>query len=306
MKNLKYFIKKALKEHFALGSFNFSNMETLQSIVESCISTASPAIISISESSIKYMGENYLKGLVKSAKTDFPYIFLHLDHGTNIEVCKTAINLGFDCVMIDGSNLCFEENVKLTKEVCNYAHKHKVLVEGELGKIKGVEEEIDSNEQIFTSPIKAKEFVEKTGIDMLAISIGTSHGAYKYKGKPTLRFDILNEIEKQLPNFPLVLHGASTVDKDLVKTINLCGGNIKNAKGVSEKLLIEAVQKHNIIKINTDTDIRLSMTSEIRKFLKENIDEIDIRKFLAKGKEKTKETLEYKIKHILFSQNKIN
>lgn len=305
MKNLRFYLNKALKENFALGAINFNNMETLQGIIEACKNAKSPAIISVSEGALEYMGENFVKSLGETAKDEFAPLFLHLDHGKSVEICKKAIDLGFDSVMIDGSSLDFEENVKITNEVCNFAHKKNVLVEGELGVLKGIEDNVSAENHVYTNPQKAKEFVDKTKVDMLAIAIGTSHGAYKYKGEQTLRFDILSEIEKLLPNFPLVLHGASTVNQELIDIINNFGGEIKDAKGIPVALLQEAVKKHNIVKINTDTDIRLSLTCQVRKVLTEKKSEFDPRKYLGKGREKITETVTEKINNIFFSNNKI-
>lgn len=305
MFNLKYYIDKALKEHFALGAMNFNNMETLQGIMQACVNTKSPAIISVSEGALSYMGEDFAVGLAKICKEKYPYLFLHLDHGKSFEVCKKAVDLGFDSVMIDGSSLPYEENIALTKKVCEYAHKFDILVEGELGQIKGIEDNVSSVNQHYTDPYKAKEFVERTGVDTLAIAIGTSHGAYKYSGEQTLRFDILEEIEKLLPNFPLVLHGASTVDESLVSTINTYGGDISRAVGIPKELLQKAVREHNVIKINTDTDIRLAMTSQVRQVLMQNPKEFDPRKYLKPGREKITEIITDKINNIFFSNNKI-
>lgn len=303
MKSLKYYIDKALKNHFAMGAFNFCNMESLQAIEQACFNLKSPAFISVSESAFSYMGKDYLVALAKSAKKKCPYLFLHLDHGKSFEICKEAIDCGFDSVMIDGSSLTFEDNVALTKKVSQYAHKHDVFVEGELGQIKGIEDNVASDSHHFTDPKLAKIFVDKTKVDLLAVAIGTSHGAYKYSGVKTLRFDILEEIEKQLPAFPLVLHGASTVDEELVDLFNQNGGNLQNANGIPKELLVEAVKKHNIVKINTDTDIRLAFTSMIRKTLNENPKEIDPRKYLSVGKNKTSEILMKKIENIFFGKN---
>lgn len=303
-KKLKYYVDKAIKQHFALGAFNFYNMESFQSILQSCKETNSPAIVAVSESALKYMGENFVVGLFLAGKKEYPAIFLHLDHGKSYQICKKAIDLGFDSVMIDGSFLTFEENVKLTKKVVDYAHKKGVLVEGEIGQLKGVEDDVQSNKNIFTSPQEAFDFVKQTGVDMLAVAIGTSHGINKYLKNPTLRLDILSEIEKLLPNFPLVLHGASTVNQNLVKIYNSFGGEIKNALGVDEKLLKEAVNNHNIIKINTDTDIRLSFTSQIKKYLAEHQSEIDPRKYMETGKNQAIEIIREKIENILNSKEK--
>lgn len=304
MKDLKYFIDNALKQHFALGAFNFNNMETLQGIVEACKSTCSPAIISVSEGAFNYMGD-YVLALANTAKKDFPFLFLHLDHGKCFEICKKAVDLGFDSVMIDGSSLPFDKNVELTKKVVNYAHSKNILVEGELGQIKGIEDNVFASSHIYTDPNQSKEFVEKTNVDLLAVAIGTSHGAYKYSGEQKLRFDILEEIERLLPSFPLVLHGASTVEQELVDEFNNFGGELVKANGIPKELLRQAVKQHNIIKINTDTDIRIAMTSQVRKVLMENKKEFDLRKYLGKGKEKIVEFLENKIKEVLFSFDKI-
>ena len=305
MNKLKFYIDKALKEHFAIGAMNFNNMESLQGILQACKESKSPAIISVSEGAFEYMGEDFVLALAKAAKKQFPYLFLHLDHGKSFEICKKAIDLGFDSVMIDGSALSFQENIDITSKVCRYAHQYDVLVEGELGQIKGIEDNVSSQSDVYTDPKLAKTFVEKTGVDMLAIAIGTSHGAYKYSGKQTLRFDILEEIEKMLPNFPLVLHGASTVDSELIDEINKYGGDISNACGLPKELLQEAVKKHNIIKINTDTDIRLALTAQVRKILSTNPQEFDPRKYLKPGREKICQEIKVKIENIFYSKNKI-
>ena len=305
MKDLKYYLNKALKEHFALGAFNFSNMESLQAIARACNKSKSPAFIAVSEGALSYMGEDYVLALANCAKKSGPYLFLHLDHGKSFEICKKAIDLGFDSVMIDGSALDFEENVRLTKKVCDYAHSKGKLCEGELGQIKGIEDNISSENHHYTDPQNAKIFVQKTNIDLLAIAIGTSHGAYKYSGEQTLRFDILEEIEKLLPNFPLVLHGASTVDQDLITQINKYGGKLGSANGIPKELLIKAIKYHNIVKINTDTDLRLSVTSMVRKILKDHPAEFDPRKYLGPGRDKTEEIVQDKIANILFSGDKI-
>lgn len=304
MKDLKFYLNKALKNHFALGAFNFCNMESLQAIVNASLKTKSPAIISVSESALSYMGEDFVMALAKTAKKQNPALFLHLDHGKSYEICKKAVDLGFDSVMIDASALDFKENIRLTKKVALYAHKKGVLVEGEIGQIKGVEDNVKADQNIYTSPQEACEFARETGVDMLAVAIGTSHGVNKYSKNPTLRMDILTEIERLLPSLPLVLHGASTVDEMLVETFNNFGGQLSKAKGVSEELLIEAVTKHNVVKINTDTDIRLSFTSETRKVLEENKKEIDPRKYLGKGREKAEQILSAKMRNVLFSAGK--
>ena len=301
---LKDYFQRAIKEHFALGAINFCNMESLQAIVEACKETNSPMIVSVSESAMKYMGE-YVTYLFKAGKKIFPHIFLHLDHGKSFESCKIAVEMGFDSVMIDGSSLPFEENVLLTQKVCEFAHRKNVLVEGELGQIKGIEDDVRSENQHYTTPIKAKEFVEKTKVDSLAVAIGTSHGAYKYSGEKSLRFDILSEIEADLPSFPLVLHGASTVDQSSIDLINKYGGNLQTANGIPKNLLEKAVKEHNIVKINTDTDIRIAMTGKVRQVLYENSKEFDPRKYLGSGREQIKNVVIDKINNIFFSNNKI-
>ena len=304
MKNLKYYINKALKEHFALGAFNFSNMENLQAIERACNKLKSPAIIAVSESALAYMGEDYLMALANCAKKSSPYLFLHLDHGKSFEICKKAIDLGFDSVMIDGSALDFEDNIALTKKVCDYAHSNGKLCEGELGQLKGIEDNVNSENHHYTNPQKAKLFVQKTNIDMLAVAIGTSHGAYKYSGAQTLRFDILEEIERVLPNYPLVLHGASTVDPNIIALINQYGGKLKNANGIPKELLTQAIKNHNIVKINSDTDLRLAITSMVRKILTESPEQLDPRKYLGAGRDKTEEIVQDKILNLLFSAGK--
>ena len=280
MKSLKSYIADSLKNHYAIGAYNFVNMEMLKGICEGAKKTLSPTIVAVSEGAFKYMGEEFLLSLFNSAKKTYNLpLFLHLDHGKSYEICKRAVDLKFDSVMIDGSALTFEENVALTKSVTDYAHKKGVLVEGELGVLKGIEDNVSADKNIFTDPDSAKIFVEKTNVDTLAVAIGTTHGAYKYSGNATLRFDILSMIEEKLPNFPLVLHGASSVPQKYVEIINNYGGDVAGAKGVDENLLKTACSEHNICKINTDTDLRMAYISTLRKHLKENPSNIDLRKF---------------------------
>ncbi len=279
MKTLLFYLKDCIKKKYAIGAYNFVNFETLKGICEGCKKSNSPAILSISEGALSYLGENFVKFLFDAAKREYKLpLFLHLDHGKSYEICKKAIDLGFDSVMIDGSSLSFEDNIKLTKKVVGYAHKKNVLVEAELGVLAGIEDYVNAEHTIYTDPLKAKEFVEKTGCDTLAVAIGTSHGAYKFSGKQKLRFDILSEIEKQIPNTPLVLHGASSVPANHVKTINKFGGELDGAVGIPEKFLAEACTKHNVFKINTDTDIRLSYFAALRKHMAENQKNFDLRK----------------------------
>lgn len=305
MKDLKFYIKKALENNFALGAVNFSNMECLQGIANACKKLSSPMIIAVSEGAFKYMGENFVVAMSNAIKKDYPYLFLHLDHGKSIEICKKAVDLGFDSVMIDGSSLDFKDNITLTKEVVKYAHSKNVLVEGELGQIKGIEDNVSSEYHYYTNPDNALVFVEQTKVDLLAISIGTSHGAYKYNGNQTLRIDILQEIENKLPNFPLVLHGASQVNQNLILKINEYGGNIKGATGVPCELLQEVVKKHNVVKINTDTDIRLAMTAAIRETLTTNTNIIDPRTYLGNGVKEIEKVVMDKIISVFHSENQI-
>lgn len=279
MKSLKFYLKDAMKNGYALGAYNFVNMETLKGICEGCKKTNSPAIVSVSEGALEYMNESFVKNLYDSAKNEYKVtIFLHLDHGKSFEVCKKAIALGFESVMIDGSSLDYAENVKLTKKVTDYAHKKGVLVEAELGVLAGVEDTVSAEKNIYTDPDQAKDFVEKTNCDTLAIAIGTSHGAYKFKGEQKLAFDILKKIQEKIPNTPLVLHGASSVPQKYVETFNQYGGNITGAVGVPEKLLTKACTKFHVYKINSDTDIRLAYMSTFRKYLTENPSVFDLRK----------------------------
>ncbi|MBO5394766.1 MAG: class II fructose-bisphosphate aldolase [Clostridia bacterium] len=302
MKDLKYYLAKAKDEDFALGAINFSNMETLQSIVNATNKLNSPAIIAVSESSFSYIG-NFLPYLSSAAKEGNSSLFLHLDHGKSFDICKKAIDMGFDSVMIDASDLPFEENVALTAKVCQYAHSKKVLVEGELGQIKGTEDGASSYVNHFTSPNQAKDFVERTGVDMLAISIGTSHGIYKHSGR-SLRFDILDAIEKAIPDTPLVLHGASSVDKSLIEKFQRAGGQLEQAGGIPLPQLSQAIANHHIAKINTDTDIRLTFTSAIREQLKHSPRCFDPRKYLAEARQQVEDLITFKIEHIFNSKNK--
>lgn len=280
MKGLKFYIKDSIKNGYCLGAYNFVNMEVLKGIIDGCHQSNSPCFISVSEGALEYMNDAYVMALANVAKHTYKNlpVFLHLDHGKSYEICKKAIDLGFDSVMIDASSLDFEQNIALTKKVVDYAHAQGVLVEAELGVLAGIEDSVKSKKASFTDPDAAKEFVDKTKCDFLAVAIGTSHGAYKYSGKAKIRTDILSQIEAKLKNFPLVLHGASEVPQKYVKMINENGGNVEGAKGVDEKLLTEACTKHNVFKINTDTDIRLVYTACVRKYLAEHPENFDIRK----------------------------
>lgn len=292
---MKKIFQNALKEKYALGAFNFVNLEMLKAIINASLETDFPVIASVSEGALKYMGEEETVGMFKAAKKNAK-VFLHLDHGKNLELIKRTVDLGFDSVMIDASSFSFEENVRQTIEVVNYAHKKNVLVEAELGTLAGIEDEVKAEKNIYTNPNEAKKFVELTNCDSLAVAIGTSHGAYKFTGESKLNMQILSEIESLIPNTPLVLHGASSVPQKYVDLLNKFGGNVTGAKGVDESLLSEACHKHNICKINSDTDLRIAFTATIRKYLTENPEVFDLRKYLGAGKEEVKNLLIEKIK----------
>ena len=302
----KEMFEKSMKEGFAIGAFNVNNMEIIQAIVDAAQEENSPVILQASASAIKYARPAYLKKMVEAAveETNIP-IALHLDHGPDFETCKACIDNGFTSVMIDGSKYDFEENVALTKKVVEYAHPRGVVVEAELGKLAGIEDDVNVSDADakYTDPDQAQEFVERTGCDSLAIAIGTSHGAYKFKGEAKLRFDILAEIKKKIPNTPIVLHGASTVIPELVEQCNRYGGNIPGAKGVPDEILHEASES-GVSKINVDTDLRLAMTASIRKVFEEDPSAFDPRKYLTPAREKIKETVQHKIRDVFGSSNK--
>lgn len=304
--NLKQQYFDAIKNGYAIGAFNFVNLETLTAILDAAQELNTPVIVAVSESAFNYMGFEFLKGIIQSAKKTYSVpFFVHLDHGKNLEICKKAISCGFDSVMIDASSLPFEENVKLTKSVVEYAKKFYVQVEAELGKLRGVEDDVSSCEHRYTSPKEAKMFVEQTNVDSLAIAIGTSHGVNKFSGEAKIRLDILSEIEKAIPNTPLVLHGASSVPEEIKNELNSYGANLKNAKGVPEQILTEVATKHNIVKINVDSDIRMITTLAIRKFLKNNPNEIDLRKYFGQAKTDITILVKNKIENV-FKTKKIN
>ncbi len=302
---LKEYYQDAIQNGYALGAFNFCNLESLKGILNGATNLNSPVIVSVSSSAMNHMGKEYLKAMIVATKKTYniPFFF-HLDHGKDFDICKTAIDIGFDSVMIDGSGLPFEENVKLTKKVADYAHKYNIQVEGELGRLLGVEDEHVSNESIFTSPVEAKLFVEKTGVDSLAIAIGTSHGINKFEGEPKLAFDILQKIQNNLPNFPLVLHGASSVDDKTIDKINILGGEIKKAKGVPGEMLKKACSNYNVCKINVDTDIRMATTLALREYFQNHRDSVDTKKYFAFAQEKITELVEYKIEKVFNSKDR--
>ena len=302
----KEMFEKSMKGHYAIGAFNVNNMEIIQGIVDAAQEENSPVIIQASGSAIKYARFEYLKKMIEAAveTTTIP-IALHLDHGADFDICKKCIDAGFTSVMIDGSKLDFEENVALTKQVVEYAHSKGVVVEAEIGKLAGIEDEVnvDADDAIYTDPEQAREFVEKTGCDSLAIAIGTSHGAYKFKGEAKLRFDILEKVKEKLPNTPIVLHGASTVIPEFVKMCNEFGGEIPGAKGVPDEMLHEASLR-GVSKINVDTDLRLAMTANIRKVFAEEPSAFDPRKYLTPARDAIKETVKHKIRDVFGSSNK--
>jgi len=295
----KEMFEKSMKEHFAIGAFNINNMEFIQAITDAAEEAKSPVILQVSSSAIKYARMNYLIKMVEAAveTTTIP-IALHLDHGPDFETCKMCIDAGFTSVMIDGSKYDFEENIAITKKVVDYAHSKGVVVEAELGKLAGVEDDVN-----VAADENAKIFVEKTKCDSLAVAIGTSHGAYKFKGDAKLRFDILQKIKEKLPNTPIVLHGASSVVPELVEMCNNNGGNIPGAKGCPDEMLKQAGE-NGVSKINVDTDLRLAMTAQIRRVFNEEPSVFDPRKYLGAAKEEIKATVAHKINDVFCSANK--
>ncbi len=309
--NSRDIFAKAVKGGYAIPAFNFNNMEQMQAIIQACVECKSPVILQVSSGARKYANQTLLRymaqGAVEYAK-ELGYtipIVLHLDHGSSYELCVDCIEHGFSSVMIDGSSLPYEENIALTKKVVEYAHAHDVTVEGELGVLAGVEDEVKAEEHTYTRPEEVVDFVSRTGVDSLAISIGTSHGAYKFKPgtNPKIRLDILHEIEKQIPGFPIVLHGSSSVPQDLVQIINSYGGKLKDAIGIGEDQLREA-SKSAVCKINIDSDGRLAMTAAIRKVLTEKPEEFDPRKYLGPARDELKKLYIHKCEVVLGSAGK--
>ena len=301
----KEIFAKALTKDYAVGAFNVNNMEIIQGIVDAAKEENAPIILQVSAGARKYARPAYLLKLVEAAIEDSGLdIVLHLDHGEDYDICKKCVDDGFTSVMIDGSKHTFEENIALTKQVVEYAHSKGAVVEAELGKLAGVEDNIkvDARSATFTDPDEAVEFVERTGVDSLAIAIGTSHGAYKFKGEPYLDFERLKKIHELLPDTPLVLHGASTVLPEFVARCNEYGGNIPGAQGVPEEMIRNAA-KYGICKVNIDTDLRLAMTAEVRKFLIEKPEEFDPRKYLAPARDAIQRMVQHKIKNVLNASN---
>lgn len=319
--NTKKMFAKAIKGGYAIPAYNFNNMEQLQAIIQACVETNSPVILQVSSGARKYANQTLLRymaqGAVAYAKElgcKKPQIALHLDHGDSFELCKSCIQMGFSSIMIDGSSLPYEENVKLTKKVCDYAHKQKdyITVEGELGVLAGVEDDVSAEESHYTKPEEVQDFVKRTGVDSLAISIGTSHGRQKFKPEqctknadgilipPPLAFDVLSEIEKKLPGFPIVLHGSSSVPIEYVKQIEKYGGKLKDSVGIPEAQLRKAA-KSAVCKINIDSDGRLAMTAAIRKVFVESPSEFDPRKYLGPARDELKKMYIHKNKEVLGS-----
>lgn len=319
--NTREMFAKAIEGGYAIPAFNFNNMEQMQAIISACVEASSPVILQVSSGARKYANQTILRymaqGAVEYAKElgkNIP-IVLHLDHGDTFELCKSCIDMGFSSVMIDGSSLPYDENVALTRRVVEYAHQHDVTVEGELGVLAGVEDEVSSEVSHYTRPEDVEDFVKKTGVDSLAISIGTSHGANKFKPEqctrnaegvlvpPPLRFDILEEIEKRIPGFPIVLHGSSSVPQEYVRTINAHGGALKDAVGIPEDQLRKAA-KSAVCKINIDSDGRLAMTAAVRTVFDEKPAEFDPRKYLGPARDELKKLYMHKCEHVLGSAGK--
>ena len=303
----KEMFKKAYEGQYAVGAFNVNNMEIIQGIVDAAKEENAPLILQVSAGARKYAKHIYLMKLVEAAVEDSGLpICLHLDHGDDFEICKSCIDGGFTSVMIDGSKHSFEENIAVTKRVVEYAHERGVVVEAELGKLAGVEDavKVDAKDATYTDPDQAVEFVQRTGVDSLAIAIGTSHGAYKFKGEPELDFARLEKISKLMPNFPLVLHGASTVLPEFVDLCNKYGGNVPGAQGVPEEMLLRA-GKLGVCKINIDTDLRLAMTASVRKHFAENPGDFDPRQYLKPAREAIKNMVQHKLKNVLNCSGKL-
>jgi fructose-bisphosphate aldolase class II len=309
--NSRGLFAKAVKGGYAIPAYNFNNLEQLQAIIMACAETASPVILQVSKGARSYANETLLKHLARGAVEyaaelgNAVPVVLHLDHGDSFELCKDCIESGFSSVMIDGSHLSYEENVALTGKVVEYAHRFDVTVEGELGVLAGIEDEVSAAHHTYTQPEEVEDFVSKTGVDSLAISIGTSHGAFKFKPgeDPKIRLDILAEIERRIPGFPIVLHGASSVPQDLVAMINAHGGKLKDAIGISEDQLRLAA-KSAVCKINIDSDGRLAMTAAVRKVLDEKPEEFDPRKYLGPARDALKKLYIHKIMNVLGSNGK--
>ncbi|MDO5536882.1 MAG: class II fructose-1,6-bisphosphate aldolase [Desulfovibrionaceae bacterium] len=301
----KKMFEAAYEGQFAIGAFNVNNMEIIQGIMRAASEEKSPVILQVSAGARKYAGQTYIMKLVEAALIEDPTIpvCVHLDHGPSFEMCKDCIDGGFTSVMIDGSSLPYEENIAITKKVVEYAHPRGVWVEAELGKLAGIEEHVQNAEHAFTDPDQAVDFVEKTGCDSLAVAIGTSHGAYKFKGEPNLDFPRLKTICDKLPNYPLVLHGASSVPQEFVELCNKYGGNVGGARGVPEDMLRQAARM-GVCKINVDTDIRLGLTASIRQHMVEHPEHFDPRQYLTPAREAVYQMVARKIRDVMGSSGK--
>ena len=299
--------KKAYHGGYAIGAFNVNNMEIVQGITEACQEQKAPVILQVSKGARAYANHTYLLKMVEAAVIECPDIpiALHLDHGNSFELCKDCIDGGFTSVMFDGSAMPYEENVKIAKQVAEYAHAHGVVVEAELGQLAGVEDDVQAEDHQYTDPAQVEDFVTRTGVDSLAIAIGTSHGAYKFKPgqKPQLRFDILEEVSRRLPEFPIVLHGASSVLPEFVQMVNQYGGQMPDAIGIPEEMLREAAAKA-VCKINVDSDLRLAMTATVRKYFAENPSHFDPRQYLGAARDAIQGLVEHKIKTVLGCEGK--
>lgn len=297
-------LKKAMKNNYIVPAFNFANFEIFKGLILACEETKSPMILQVSESAMNYFGDFVLAGIIAGVKKQKLPVSFHLDHGANMDIVKRAIKIGFDSVMIDGSTLTFKENVKLTKQVVKYAHARNVTVEGELGVLAVANDDgLIADKERFTSPAEAKLFLEQTGVDFLAVSIGTNHGVNKYVGEPKIRYDILKKIEKEIPNTPIVLHGASLIEETYIKQINNNGGIIQ--KAVGNKNLLKNAYKTHISKINMDTDFRLAYTARVREYLNEAPDKYCPRTYGKQGIDAVKQCAVYRIKNICKSNNKL-
>nr|WP_122012290.1 class II fructose-1,6-bisphosphate aldolase [Maliibacterium massiliense] len=293
--------KKAYEGGYAIGAFNVNNMEIIQGITEAAEENRAPVILQVSAGARKYANHTYLMKLVEAAvQLSSVPIAMHLDHGADFEICKACVDGGFTSVMIDGSHHSFEDNIALTKRVVDYAHDHGVVVEGELGRLAGVEDDVkvSADDALYTDPAEVEEFVARTGVDSLAIAIGTSHGAFKFKGEPHLRFDILEDISKRLPGFPIVLHGASSVVPAYVDIINANGGDIQGAQGVPENLLRQAARMA-VCKINIDSDLRLAFTAGVRQYMQENPGAFDPRQYLTPARDLIRTLVSHKLVEVL-------
>ena len=300
-------LKNALLGNYAIGAFNFSDLTMLRAIVESANEEQSPVIVAVSESAFKIVTPTFIKRIMQGVLDDSSVpIALHLDHGKNIETIKMALDCGFNSIMIDGSSKPLQENIEVTGKVVELCRKYDASVEGELGRLAGIEDDVkvSKGDSFYTDPFEAKYFVQSTGVDSLAVAIGTSHGAYKFKGESKLRFDILKKIEEELKGFPIVLHGASSVRQELVEQINAYGGNMKGAKGVDEEELKFASLQTNVCKVNCDTDLRIAFTASVRKTLAENPDKYSPRDYLVPAKDFVKQEIKRKMRNVLLSSNK--